>query len=396
MTKRRQVREMSKIGNRYYTLLFAAVVLMLVASACTLPGLTASAPSAPEEANPTTPPAIPTDTPAAPATVPTDTPVAVEPASTPAPPPAAGAVRQWATGATASSEYGSDSWSARQATGAPDTMDCGDIQTAWASEASDGVEWLEVTFDTAVVPTEISIRETHSPGFINRVEVKDEMGRYHTVWEGTPGAVDKCPRVLTIPVSGVDVRVNTVRINLDQTNGGDWDEIDAVELVGVPSGGPAGATAATPTQPPVAGGMRQWAVSAVAGSEYDNPEWSAQQATGAPNVGRCEDNQNAWASESADGIDWLEVTFATAVVPTEINIHENNSPGFINKVEVKDEAGLYYTVWQGTPGAVEECPLVLSIPVSGVNVRVSAVRINLDQAGGWYNEIDAVELVGQP
>jgi hypothetical protein len=225
---------MSKIGNKHYTLLFAAVVLMLLASACTLPGLTASAPSAPEEANATTPPAIPTDTAAAPATAPTDTPVVVEPTGTPAQPPVAGTLRQWAMGATASSEYESDSWSAQQATGAPDTMECGDIQTAWASEASDSVEWLEVTFATAVVPAEISVRETHSPGFINRVEVKDEMGRYHTVWEGTPGAVEQCPRVLTIPVSGVSVRVNAVRINLDQRDGGDWDEIDAVELVGQP------------------------------------------------------------------------------------------------------------------------------------------------------------------
>jgi hypothetical protein len=85
------------------------------------------------------------------------------------------------------------------------------------------------------------------------------------------------------------------------------------------------------------------------------------------------------------------------VVPTEINIHENNSPGFINKVEVKDQAGLYYTVWQGTPGAVEQCPRVFTVSVSGVSARVNTVRISLDQRnGGDWDEIDAVELVGQP
>jgi hypothetical protein len=46
--------------------------------------------------------------------------------------------------------------------------------------------------------------------------------------------LEQCPHVLTIPVSGVDVRVNAVRISLDQMDGGDWDEIDAVELVGQP------------------------------------------------------------------------------------------------------------------------------------------------------------------
>lgn len=240
MRKRRQVREMTRIGNKHYILPFAAVVLMLLASACSLPGLTASPPSTPEEANPTTPPAVPTDTPlvveptATTAAIPTDTPIVVEPTATPGQPPAAGALRQWAVGATASSEYGSDDWSARQATGAPNTMECADLQTAWASETSDGVDWLEVSFATAVVPTEINIRETYSPGSIARVEVKDERGLYHTVWEAIPALVEQCPRVLSIPVTGVEVRVNAVRINLDQSNEGYWNEIDAVELVGQP------------------------------------------------------------------------------------------------------------------------------------------------------------------
>ncbi len=209
-----------RIRNRNHVLLFAAVTLMFVASACTLPGLGVST-SPPVEQPSSTPPAAPADTP-----------VVVEPTATPTEPPAAELLRQWATGATASSEYGSDDWSAQQGTGAPDTMECGDIQTAWATETSDGVDWLEVSFATAVVPTEINIRETHSPGFIARVEVKDERGLYHTVWEGIPAAVEQCPRVLSIPVSGVEVRVNAARITLDQSNEGYWNEIDAVELIG--------------------------------------------------------------------------------------------------------------------------------------------------------------------
>jgi hypothetical protein len=160
---------MSKIGNKYYILLLAAAMLMLLVSACALPGSSVSPPSAPEEPSPTAQLAAPT-------TAPADMPVVVEPTATPTQPPAAGALRQWATGATASSEYGSEDWSARQATGAPDTMECGDIQTAWASATAEGVDWLEASFATAVVPTEINIRETHSPGFIDRVEVRDERG----------------------------------------------------------------------------------------------------------------------------------------------------------------------------------------------------------------------------
>jgi hypothetical protein len=231
---------MMRIKNRNQVLLFSAVTLMFVVSACPLPGLSVStspaveAPSAVPPAAPTDTPVVvePTATPTEAPSMPMETPQEAQPTVAPTEPLAAGLLRQWATDATASSEYGSDSWSARQATGAPDTMECDDVQTAWASENSNGVDWLELSYATAVVPTEINIRETYTPGFINRVEVKDQMGLYHTVWEGTPGAVEECPLVLSIPVSGVNVPISVVRINLDQSNGGWWNEIDAVELVG--------------------------------------------------------------------------------------------------------------------------------------------------------------------
>lgn len=227
---------MTSLRNRQHAILVAAVVLMLVASACSLPGM--AVPGSPPDEEPSPPPAAPAETPVVTATTaaPTETPVQAQPTQGPTEPPAAppsgGVLRQWAVAATASSEYSSPDWSAQQATGAPDTMECGDTQTAWASYGADTVDWLEVTFATAVVPTEISVRETHSPGFVSKIEVRDETGRYLTVWEGTPGAVEQCPRVLTVQVSGVSVRVSAVRITLDQREGGDWNEIDAVELVG--------------------------------------------------------------------------------------------------------------------------------------------------------------------
>jgi hypothetical protein len=142
-------------------------------------------------------------------------------------------INQWATSAIASSEYSNPGWAAGQATGAPDTAECGDYQTAWASLTSDGVDWLELGYDFPIVPVQIDVYESHSPGFIVRVEVVDEEGYYHTVWEGEPSPVEECPRIFSIPVIGVDVPVVGVRIHLDQHAGGNWDEIDAVELIGV-------------------------------------------------------------------------------------------------------------------------------------------------------------------
>jgi hypothetical protein len=143
-------------------------------------------------------------------------------------------ILQWATDATASSEYSNPSWAAVQATGAPDTFECGDIVTAWAPASASGVEWLDLSYDTPVIPLQINIYETHSPGFISEVEILDEDGFYHTIWTGTPGAVEDCPRLFVINVADVDFYIVGVRVNLDQSDGGNWNEIDAVELIGRP------------------------------------------------------------------------------------------------------------------------------------------------------------------
>jgi hypothetical protein len=143
-------------------------------------------------------------------------------------------IRQWASNASASSEFGSSDWSAQQAVGAPNTTACGDQTTAWASANYNGVDWLDVGFATPVVPTQINIHESYAPGSIIKVEVRDTDGTFHTVWEGAPNSVSQCPRVFTANVSNIDFKVTSILISVDQSVLADWDEIDAVELVGTP------------------------------------------------------------------------------------------------------------------------------------------------------------------
>jgi DNA-binding beta-propeller fold protein YncE len=143
--------------------------------------------------------------------------------------------RQWASSAVASSEWGNPDWSAMQATGAPDTIieECEDATTAWASAGSDTVEWIELSYDIPVTPTEINIIQTHSPDQVVLVEVVDLGGEYHSVYTGTPENLwELCPYTLSISLD-VDFEVDTVKITVDQSViGATWNEIDAVELVG--------------------------------------------------------------------------------------------------------------------------------------------------------------------
>jgi hypothetical protein len=145
--------------------------------------------------------------------------------------------------------------------------------------------------------------------------------------------------------------------------------------------------------------LRQWAISATASSEYGSTSWTAMQATGAPNVDECGDNSQAWASFSNNTLEWIELTYATPVVPTEINIYQSYNPSQVVQVDVISPDGITYTVWTGTPEFVEFCPDLMTITVDlDEEILAKKVVVIIDQSvlkTSW-NEIDAVELVGRP
>ncbi len=149
------------------------------------------------------------------------------------------AIRQWASSADGSSQYGKDAWSFGQATGAPDTETCGDNGTAWAGESSTSREILQVFFDQPVIPSQINIYQTYNPGAIVQIDVgnSDNPDRVLPLDNSAdaPGNTD-CPGVFAYDVSGVDMPIDFVVIYVDQSLTGNWDEIDAVELVGTPAG----------------------------------------------------------------------------------------------------------------------------------------------------------------
>lgn len=143
---------------------------------------------------------------------------------------------QWATDAEATSQYGStDSWSALQATGEPNTDVCGDQVTAWASSSSRGVDSLTVYFDISVIPSEINIYQTYTPGSITSVDLITVDNEIITLPESSdPPGNTECPGVFTIDITDINQAVAGVTINVDQTIGNGWNEIDAVELIGTP------------------------------------------------------------------------------------------------------------------------------------------------------------------
>ncbi len=164
-----------------------------------------------------------------------------------------GEIRQWATSAAASSEYGRNSRTASEATGAPNTSTCGEMNTAWQSEGSDTVEWIELGYATAVYATQVNVVQSNNPSQVIKVELIDTAGDYHNIYLGDPQSIAECPYTLSVAVNGADYKAIGVRIIIDQSmyGGHTWNAIDAVELVGQSSPSSAAAPpAASPTSAP--------------------------------------------------------------------------------------------------------------------------------------------------
>ena len=142
----------------------------------------------------------------------------------------------WAVDAVASSEYGTDGYSALQATGAPNTPSYADVGTAWTSTDPDGgEETIELTFDHPVVPTAIDIYESYNPGSVVMVEALDPGSDEWTVlWEGDAQTGEAVLTVFSPELTPPDFATDVIRLTLDTATVPGWNEIDAVQLFGRP------------------------------------------------------------------------------------------------------------------------------------------------------------------
>ena len=144
-------------------------------------------------------------------------------------------------------------WSAEQLTGTPDTPMAGDLPTAWASKQQDmGEVWLELDYAESVLPERLRIHENLNPGAVARVYAMDgdhpadENTVWIEIWRGEAPAA-QAPTWFEVSLEASH-RTCTIRVIVDTSRVGGWNEIDAVELLG--------------------DGRRQWAVAARAGSSY--------------------------------------------------------------------------------------------------------------------------------
>ena len=145
---------------------------------------------------------------------------------------------QWAATASASSTYNDAkepaSYSAFQATGAPNVVGFGDNGNAWCPKEDDGgIERLEVGFAKPVNATEIRVRQNSAPGAIIKIELIDTEGTAHVVHDGIDAAkYDAFNFWFKKTFEKTPYKVAGAKITLATNAVAGWNEIDAVQLLG--------------------------------------------------------------------------------------------------------------------------------------------------------------------
>jgi hypothetical protein len=142
----------------------------------------------------------------------------------------------------------------------------------------------------------------------------------------------------------------------------------------------------------------EWAILATASSSYNDAQgqapWSANQATGLPNVDKYGDDGKAWTSKTPDaGIEWLDLKYPKAVHATEVRVRESCGSGAVIKIELFDEGGLAHTVWAGNDPTTGLNYLLAKFPKTTYKADRVKITLATNVIPGW-NEVDAVQLVG--
>ena len=153
------------------------------------------------------------------------------PAQNPTPLSLAGASfkHQWAESAVSNLENSQP----ELAVGLPDSKICEDTRTAWTDlepDKTSGEFFLELSYNTPVIPALVHIYQSGSPGSIIRVELLSSSSGLSTqIYSASPAPSNPCLQTLSLPVeagTAFDRLIITLQASASPTL------IDAVELVG--------------------------------------------------------------------------------------------------------------------------------------------------------------------
>ena len=317
---------------------------------------------------------------------------------------------QYATATEASSAYFEYAWSAVQAIGAPSHSGCAKgMAGSWAPLPLDTqTHTLTLDFDTLVFAEGVRVWEHANPasasGFVKRVDVIDEQGTMHLVWQGTDTTM--CGDVLDVRWERTSFLTQRVRLTT-QTSFDAWEYVDAVQLVGHSSAcidGPR----APPPSPPLPcvsrSEQQQYAATATTSSEYGG-DWSVADATGAATHSSCSTQMaGSWAPRFQNtDTHTLTLGFATPLYISRLEVWEAANPrtasGFVRRIDAIEPSGTSHVYWEENAAANEvdgtACGAVFSVSSpTTTSFLVSRVEITTRTNFRAWEYVDAVRMSG--
>lgn len=148
--------------------------------------------------------------------------------------------------------------------------------------------------------------------------------------------------------------------------------------------------------------LEQWASRVVGfSSQWGDPDFSAAQATGAPNTTGCGDIPTAWAPKNLtqnDG-EYVYLGFTTPVHAVAVSIHETGEAPqampFVKGIDLVEPNGTAHALT--IPTDKTTCPGFFTITFSQTSYVVDKVKVHTStNTSGYCEEIDAVKLSGYP
>ena len=128
--------------------------------------------------------------------------------------------------------------------------------------------------------------------------------------------------------------------------------------------------------------------------------WGVIELLGEPNVYPAYGDINgAWGPETEASVltEYLELTFATSVVVSAVEVYETFGAGSCVKIQLLNPSGAFDTVWEGpkTPQGTFTTAQIFAPQLQLRAYNTHTIRLEFDTTGNidWY-EIDAVKLIG--
>ena len=143
----------------------------------------------------------------------------------------------------------------------------------------------------------------------------------------------------------------------------------------------------------------QWASRVVDfSSELSELQNSARQALAKPNILPAGgDNPNAWSPFNNNTVEYITVQFDLPMPIVQIAIGETYNPGAIKEVIAYDEDDKPHTVYEGTPGPIEQEYRMFRIFLDRTPYNVKAIKVVVDgKSVDGFTAIDCIGVSNSP